>query len=67
MVYNPGNQIGKSVRGGGQRPAKDVDGPFLGKSATSKKGSAGNSNVANRDGEKRPNVDRSGKINMTVR
>jgi hypothetical protein len=33
MVYNPGGQRGKSVRGGGQRPAKDPKGPFLGKSA----------------------------------
>jgi hypothetical protein len=67
MVYNPGNQIGKSVRGGGQRPAKDPDGPFLGKSATSKKAGAGSSNVESRDGEKRPKADRSGKVTRTVR
>jgi hypothetical protein len=35
MVYNPGGQIGKSVEGGGQKPAKDPDGPFLGKAAKS--------------------------------
>jgi hypothetical protein len=32
--YNPGGQAGKSVQGGGQRPANDPGGPFLGKSAT---------------------------------
>ncbi len=41
MVYNPGGQLGKSVRGGGQRPAKDPGGPFLGKSAKSTKASGG--------------------------
>jgi hypothetical protein len=39
MVYNPGGQIGKSVQGGGQKPAKDPDGPFLGKSAQSSEAS----------------------------
>jgi hypothetical protein len=37
MVYNPGGQLGKSVQGGGQRPAKQPGGPFLGKGATSGK------------------------------
>ena len=32
--YNPGGQAGESVQGGGQRPANDPGGPFLGKSAT---------------------------------
>ena len=31
MIYNPGNQLGKSVKGGGQRPANQPGGPFLGK------------------------------------
>jgi hypothetical protein len=44
MVYNPGGQRGKSIRGSGQRPAKDPKGPFLGKSASSSKGSQGNPN-----------------------
>jgi hypothetical protein len=29
--YNPGNQAGKDVQGGGQRPAHEPGGPFLGK------------------------------------
>jgi hypothetical protein len=37
MVYNPGGQLGKSVQGGGQRPAKQPGGPFLGKGAKSGK------------------------------
>jgi hypothetical protein len=37
MVYNPGGQLGKSVQGGGQRPAKQPGGPFLGKGAKSRK------------------------------
>jgi hypothetical protein len=37
MVYNPGGQLGKSVLGGGQRPAKQPGGPFLGKGARSGK------------------------------
>jgi hypothetical protein len=32
--YNPGNQVGKSVQGGGQRPANKPGGPFLGASAS---------------------------------
>jgi hypothetical protein len=43
MVYNPGGQLGKSVQSGGQRPVKDPKGPFLGKSATSRKPSDSNS------------------------
>jgi hypothetical protein len=43
MVYNPGGQLGKSIRGT-QRPAKDRKGPFLGKSARSSKASRGNPN-----------------------
>jgi hypothetical protein len=35
--YNPGGQAGKSVQGGGQRPADEPGGPFLGRSATSTK------------------------------
>jgi hypothetical protein len=31
--YNPGGQAGESVQGGGQRPAGEPGGPFLGKSA----------------------------------
>jgi hypothetical protein len=31
--YNPGGQAGKSVQGGGQRPADEPGGPFLGRSA----------------------------------
>lgn len=31
--YNPGGQAGESVQGGGQRPADQPGGPFLGKSA----------------------------------
>ena len=34
--YNPGNQAGKSVQGGGLRPADEPGGPFLGKGAGSK-------------------------------
>jgi hypothetical protein len=34
--YNPGNQAGKPVQGGGLRPADDPGGPFLGKGAGSK-------------------------------
>lgn len=44
MAYNPGGQLGKSVRGAGQRPVKDLKGPFLGKSARSSKASHGNPN-----------------------
>jgi hypothetical protein len=47
MVYNPGGQLGKSVQGGGQRPAKEPNGPFLGKGATSRKTSPDNSNPDN--------------------
>lgn len=65
MVYNPGNQIGKSVRRGGQRPAKDPDGPFLGKSATSTKARSGSSNLD------KPRSGRTGnpvrKVNRTIR
>jgi hypothetical protein len=32
--YNPGNQAGKSVQGGGQRPANTPGGPFLGASTS---------------------------------
>ena len=32
--YNPGGQAGKRVQGGGQRPADEPGGPFLGRSAT---------------------------------
>jgi hypothetical protein len=42
MIYNPGNQLGKSVQDGGQRPAKQPGGPFLGKGATSGKSNTGN-------------------------
>jgi hypothetical protein len=35
--YNPGGQAGKGVQGGGQRPADEPGGPFLGRSATSAK------------------------------
>ena len=35
-TYNPGNQAGKPVQGGGQRPADEPGGPFLGKGAGSK-------------------------------
>jgi len=42
MIYNPGGQLGKSVEGGGQRPAKRPGGPFLGKGATSGKSKTGN-------------------------
>jgi hypothetical protein len=42
MIYNPGNQLGKSVQGGGQRPANQPGGPFLGKGAKSGKSNAGN-------------------------
>jgi hypothetical protein len=38
--YNPGSQAGKDVRGGGQRPADEPGGSFLGK----------------REGNKRPKV-----------
>ena len=31
--YNPGGQAGESVQSGGQRPADQPGGPFLGKSA----------------------------------
>ena len=31
--YNPGGQAGESVQGGGQRPADEPGGPFLGRSA----------------------------------
>ena len=31
MTYNPGNQSGKGVQSGGQRPTKHPGGPFLGK------------------------------------
>ena len=41
MIYNPGNQLGKSVKGGGQRPAKQPGGPFLGKGAKSGKSNTG--------------------------
>jgi hypothetical protein len=34
-TYNPGNQAGKPVQGGGQRPAGEPGGPFLGKGAGS--------------------------------
>ena len=33
--FNPGNQAGKPVQGGGQRPADEPGGPFLGKGAGS--------------------------------
>jgi hypothetical protein len=42
MIYNPGNQLGKSVTGGGQRPANQPGGPFLGKGAKSGKSNTGN-------------------------
>ena len=42
MIYNPGGQSGKSVQGGGQRPAKEPGGPFLGKGAKSGKSNTGN-------------------------
>jgi hypothetical protein len=31
--YNPGGQAGESVQSGGQRPADEPGGPFLGKAA----------------------------------
>jgi hypothetical protein len=49
--YNPGGQAGKTVQGGGQRPADEPGGPFLGRSATSAKeqsdASLGNPNPGN--------------------
>jgi hypothetical protein len=49
--YNPGGQAGESVQGGGQRPADEPGGPFLGRSATSAKknsdASPGNPNHGN--------------------
>ena len=36
-TYNPGNQAGKTVEGGGQRPADEPGGPFLGKGGGSKR------------------------------
>jgi hypothetical protein len=42
MIYNPGGQLGKSVQGGGQRPANQPGGPFLGKGAKSEKSNTGN-------------------------
>lgn len=42
MIYNPGGQLGKSVQGGGQRPANQPGGPFLGKGANSGKSNTGN-------------------------
>ena len=42
MIYNPGGQLGKSVQGGGQRPANQPGGPFLGKGAKSGKSNTGN-------------------------
>jgi hypothetical protein len=36
-TYNPGNQAGKPVQGGGLRPADEPGGPFLGKGAGSKR------------------------------
>jgi hypothetical protein len=47
MIYNPGGQLGKRVQGGGQRPAKGPRGPFLGKSAMSKKACSVKSNIDN--------------------
>jgi hypothetical protein len=35
-TYNPGNQAGKSVQEGGQAPADEPGGPFLGKGAGGK-------------------------------
>jgi hypothetical protein len=35
-TYNPGNQAGKPVQGGGLRRADEPGGPFLGKGAGSK-------------------------------
>lgn len=37
MIYNPGGQLGKKVQEGGQRPAKQPGGPFLGEAAKSTK------------------------------
>ena len=42
MIYNPGNQLGKSVKSGGQRPANQPGGPFLGKGAKGGKSNTGN-------------------------
>jgi hypothetical protein len=39
--YNPGGQAGESVQGGGQRPADEPGGPFLGRSAMSTKDNSG--------------------------
>jgi hypothetical protein len=36
--YNPGGQAGESVRGGGQRPADEPGGPFLGKQSDASSG-----------------------------
>ncbi len=36
-TYNPGNQAGKDVQGGGQRPADEPGGSFLGKGEGSKR------------------------------
>jgi hypothetical protein len=49
--YNRGGRAGESVQGGGQRPADEPGGPFLGKSATKTKersdASPGNPNPGN--------------------
>jgi hypothetical protein len=46
-TYNPGNQAGKDVQGGGLRPADGPGGPFLGKG----------------EGSKRPKVSKTPKVN----
>jgi hypothetical protein len=61
MVYNPGGQLGKSVQSGGQRPAKDPKGPFLGRSATSRKTSARNSKPRSRSVNPNPGQPRHGR------
>jgi hypothetical protein len=36
-TYNPGNQAGKDVQGGGQRRADEPEGPFLGRKKDTKR------------------------------
>jgi hypothetical protein len=45
--YNPGGQAGESVQGGGQRPADEPGGPFLGRSKENSDAIAGNTNSGN--------------------
>lgn len=58
MVYNPGGQKGESVQGGGQRPAKDPNGPFLGKSSNSAKASPGKDSAAGTTNPDQPSTEK---------